>query len=258
VPGPVHSSGTLRLLYLGRLTELSKRARSIVLFAKALETSRIPYAWTVAGDGDEADYLRHALVEHGIINTRLVGPVPRANLPKLFEEHDVIVSTSEREAFPLGLQESMAHGLVPVAVAAPGRVEEVVAQAKGFLIDVDDADGFAQSIGTLATNRMLLEDLSGAAAAAISQDLGWKQIASDWDKLLEEFPLRGSSGSWPARLRVLPNLTPLFRGCPQALTELIDQILFRVENLDVGLVRRIRRAGYRLRRMYANRGNPGK
>lgn len=238
----------LRLLYLGRLAQLSKRACDIVGIARALKASGIPFEWTIAGDGPDADFVAQGLADAGVQEAVMLGVVNHKDVPGLLASHDVIVSTSDREAFPLALQEGMAHGLVPVAASAPGRVSDVVAAAGGFLVEVDDSEGFCSAIRALAEDRGLLERLSKQAADAISKDLGWESIATKWQALLTspELQARADTG-WSERLKIQPSLNPLFPGCPIWIQDALDSVLAYFERFDAEHVRRVRRIGYRLR-----------
>jgi glycosyltransferase involved in cell wall biosynthesis len=244
----------LRLLYLGRVTEPSKRARSIVGIAKALKASGVPFQWTIAGDGDEGDFVAQGVAEAGVSEVVMLGTVNHKEVPGLFATHDVIVSTSEREAFPLALQEAMAHGLVPVAAAAPGRVKDVVTAAGGFLVGVDDSNGFCEAILALAKDRDLLARLSAQATAGISKDLGWESIAMKWQALLASPAMQPRLDTgWSERLDIQPSMNPLFPGCPVWIKDAFDSLLSSIERLDAKHVRRIRRLGYAVRRRLFNR-----
>ena len=238
----------LRLLYLGRLTQPSKRARDMVGIVKALRKNQVPFQWTIAGDGDEREYIRTSLEDAGIKEVVMLGAVNHGEVAGLFATHDVIVFTSEQEAFPLSLQEAMAHGMVPVAARAPGRVSEVVDLAGGFLVDINDAEGFALAIAKLDADRELLNRMSSQAAAAIPQDLSWSSIAARWHQLLSSPALQPRDQEpWPAKVRIQPNPVPLFPGCPGWVKEAFDWLLEKIDRLDFQHVRRIRRIGYRLR-----------
>lgn len=232
----------IRLLYLGRLAEPSKRARSIVSIAKNLKSRGIPFTWTVAGDGPEAGYLAQALAEMGIAEVLLLGSVRHKDLPALFSRHDMIVSTSDKEAFPLALQESMAFGLVPVAGNAPGRVEDVVTAAGGFLVSADDPAEFGGAIAAAHENRELLYRLSAQAAQTIQKDLGWECIGGRWQALLVSLaPQRGIEKAWPLRLTIKDNLyisLPIYLKFAQSWGEFV---LSQIELYNRGLVIRLRR-----------------
>lgn len=210
----------LRLLYLGRLTEISKRARSIVSIAALLKNRGIPFIWSVAGDGPEAKFIEQSMRDLQIDEVRLLGTLPNQDTPALFASHDVIVSTSDKEAFPLALQEAMAYGMVPVAGSAPGRVAEVVTLANGFLAHPDNPSQFADAIEKLHHDRNLLSRLSGQASEAIGNELAWPRIACRWSSLLESLTQNCPPPTdWPTKPQILPNI---HRMLPRPLTFVQD------------------------------------
>jgi hypothetical protein len=139
-----------------------------------------------------------------------------------------------------------------LATSGRGRVSEVVADAGGFLVDINDAQGFAQAIAKLDADRDLLGRMSGQAVAAIPQDLSWSSIAARWHELLASPELQPRiQEPWPAKVRIQPNPVPLFPGCPGWVKEAFDWVLERVDRIDPKYVRRIRRMtnGLRMRWM---------
>lgn len=245
------STGTLplRLLYLGRLAEEAKRARSIVGIATALRELEVPFQWNIAGSGPEAEFVAQAVDELKIGEVVLIGNVSHHNVPELFSKHDVIVSTSDREAFPLALQEAMAFGLVPVAGNAPGRVSDIVPAAGGFLVNVNNPSEFAQAISVLHGDRELLARLSEQASQAISKDLGWDCIAKRWQTLLDSPALQAREGKvWPRRLSVLPCLDKALPDRLMFIQSIAESIASLFELFIDGYIRRLRRIYYRFKK----------
>ncbi len=239
----------LRLLYLGRLAEEAKRARSIVGIATALRERGVPFQWNIAGSGPEAGFVAQALDELKVGEVVLIGNVSHHEVPGLFSKYDVIVSTSDREAFPLALQEAMAFGLVPVAGDAPGRVSDIVQAAGGFLVDVNNPAKFAEAISVLHEDRELLTRLSEQASQAISEELGWDCIAKRWQALLASPALQArDEKAWPRRLSVLPCLDKTLPDRLMFLQSIGESLASLIELLIDGHIRRLRKIYYRFKK----------
>jgi glycosyltransferase EpsD len=59
---------------------------------------------------------------------------------------DVCVSASRREGLPINIVEAMAVGLPIVATNCRGNSELVTNDKNGFLVGIDDAQGFAAAV----------------------------------------------------------------------------------------------------------------
>jgi glycosyltransferase involved in cell wall biosynthesis len=71
------------------------------------------------------------------------------DMPSVYAEVDIVVSTSHAEAMPLGLMEAMASG-IPVVATGVGGVADLVAQGvSGWLVGDNDFEGFAWHVNNL-------------------------------------------------------------------------------------------------------------
>jgi glycosyltransferase involved in cell wall biosynthesis len=71
------------------------------------------------------------------------------DMPRAFNELDVVVSSSHSEAMPLAVMEAMACG-VPVVACKVGGIPDLVANGvTGWLVDAGDCDGLATRIAEL-------------------------------------------------------------------------------------------------------------
>ena len=73
----------------------------------------------------------------------------RNDIPKLLHISDLAVSSSRREGLPVNVMEAMASGLPLVVTACRGNRDLVSSRENGFLVDIDDAEGFAKAIEKL-------------------------------------------------------------------------------------------------------------
>lgn len=114
----------------------------------------------IAGDGPE----RTALTARAARNSnriRLLGPVPHADLPKLFAAADVSALASASEGLANAWVESLASG-TPVVVADTGGARELVTLESGRVVP-RDADAFAAAIGELLARPPATDGVRAAA-----------------------------------------------------------------------------------------------
>jgi len=235
----------LRILYLGRVMQPIKRVWDSVRLSEWLNRIDLPFHMTIAGNGPEVEPIRSWIHDHSLRNVSLLGPVARSQLADLFSKNDVFFSPSEREAFPLAIQEGIAHGLVPIAANVPGRLAEAVEQAGGFLAPPGDIDGFGRTCRELFDNRASLPCLSHAASKSISTELGWEPVADRWLRMLEASARGVQSVDWhKAKYHCAP-VGPLhYAGSSSFLVRSLYACLAWIESLTPNLAKIIRRASY--------------
>lgn len=70
----------------------------------------------------------------------------RKDIPKLLKISDLAVATSQREGLPVNIMEAMYVGLPIVATNCRGQRDLVQDKINGYLIDLEDQNGFTKSI----------------------------------------------------------------------------------------------------------------
>src|SRR5262249_18785106 len=119
----------------------------------------VPEATLVlAGDGEE-----RALVD---ARARLLGALPREQVPDLLRAGDLAVLSSRWENFPHALVEALAVGTPVVATAVGGGPEIVRDGENGILVPPGDPDALAEGIRRALAER---ERLAAAAPASVER-----------------------------------------------------------------------------------------
>lgn len=133
--------------WVGRLSP--EKAPEVFVRAVLLLASREPRAHAVmVGHGPMQDQVA-GLIERCGLGPRLHLLGLRDDLPALYRDLDVLVSTSNAEAMPLVLLEAMASG-VPVVATRVGGVSDLVEHDRcGFLVAPLDFDDMAARTATL-------------------------------------------------------------------------------------------------------------
>jgi glycosyltransferase involved in cell wall biosynthesis len=145
-----------RLLYVGRLKAVKGVHTAIEAVAALPPTFRL----TIVGLPDDAEYAGDLkrLAARPDVEGRVTfaDPVPRADLVRVFHEHDVLVfPTVWAEPFSRLILEAFACGLPVVATPTGGTPEAVRDGTTGLFFPPEDADALAERIRTLADDAAL-------------------------------------------------------------------------------------------------------
>ena len=192
----------VRILYLGRLTRDAKRVNLFPAIFNQLQSSGIPFHWTIAGEGIEKEFLGQTMKSSGTQTVSFPGPIPYQDVERLLPEHDIFLLVSDYEGLPLSLLEAMGHGLVPVVSDLESGIRDVVDVTNGVLVPVNDVEGYGRAIIHLHEHRDELAAKSAAARARVQKEFS---VGAMTDRWLAAFPKEPPViGAWPANWRIKP------------------------------------------------------
>jgi glycosyltransferase involved in cell wall biosynthesis len=154
--------------------------------------ARVPHRFelTVAAISDDAAYERRvrALANRLGVGDRISweGEVPRAEIPRLLREHDILVYPStDVEAYSLGLLEALASEALVITSAVGGPLEYLRDGENALVFEPGDVDALAEALDRLARDGELRRNLregAGETAKSLSLDA----VVNDFESLLEE------------------------------------------------------------------------
>lgn len=206
----------LRILYLGRLAQEQKRVRLFPQILAGLNAAKIPFEWTIAGDGPEAGYLKQMMkadrADQKIIFT---GKVDYTDVPGLVQDKDIFLLASDYEGLPLSLLEAMGSGLVPVVSDLPSGIHELIDDTTGFLVALNNVKGFSDAIIYLNENREKLEQFSRNAQAKVLTNFSVSAMADRWIAMFSE--VKNHEAQWPKEWIIKPLLLskrPFYHSAP--------------------------------------------
>ncbi len=167
------------------------------LFVRAIPSllSRLSLSHAViAGDGPLLEPLRRLIAQLQLTERiHLLGL--QQDMPWLYGELDLVVSSSHSEAMPLNLMEAMASG-VPVVATRVGGVPDVVEHGEcGWLVAPGDAEDIAARCASLLGDAELRREF-GARARTRAQDR--LNLTHSMDRIAHLFT-RLARGSGPER-----------------------------------------------------------
>jgi glycosyltransferase involved in cell wall biosynthesis len=146
------------VLFVGRLYE--QKGVRYLLEAMPAVLQRYPRATLVlVGDGPLRIDLQSRAQDLGIsTNTRFLGALPSAELPKYYASADVFVAPSiigpsgDREAFGLVYAEAMASGCPVIGCDVGGTKELIIENKTGMLVRQKDAQALSEAICEVLAN----------------------------------------------------------------------------------------------------------
>jgi glycosyltransferase involved in cell wall biosynthesis len=109
---------------------------------------------------------------------RLLGPVPRGQLPALLRSADVVVCSPWYEPFGIVPLEAMACGVPVVASAVGGLVDTVVDGVTGMLVPPRDPRALAARLEELRTDPARRRAYGRAALTRVRRLYSWDEVAA--------------------------------------------------------------------------------
>lgn len=185
---------TVALLYPVRLTAQKQPmvfADSIRRLRDRLREGDAHFVALVAGDGEDRPAVERFVREHRLHESvRLLGPVPIAKMPALYNAADILFLPSMQEGIALSLYEAMSCGKAVVGAVVGGQAELVVDGAGYLLPLLDDkaaeADRYAEVLADLVRDPHRRAELGAAARRHVVANHPLEAMRS---RLLELFDL---------------------------------------------------------------------
>lgn len=100
---------------------------------------------------------KHSLPSHPMLEN--IGNIPYDDMPKVYQEADILLFPSIREGFGLAVAEAMACGLPVVATDCSSLPELIINSQGGYLCQPKAIDEFANAINKLADSPVLRQEM---------------------------------------------------------------------------------------------------
>jgi glycosyltransferase involved in cell wall biosynthesis len=179
----------VKLLFIGRLTP--DKGWDFTLKALTQLRHQIDFeaiAIIVAGDGPMRDDIAASLA-HLNVSAHFLGRVPPEEVPMLFVNSDVHITTSTKETRGLTVLEAFAAGIPVLAPNAGGVPEDIRNAWNGFLFEPNDLNDFVQKLTQLIQNPDLRQELGHNASTCVAQyswDETVKNLVEIWTALIDQ------------------------------------------------------------------------
>jgi glycosyltransferase involved in cell wall biosynthesis len=147
-----------------------------VLQAFRIIQERYPNAsLTVAGSGRQEAHLRGLVSEWRLRNVEFLGYVGTKDLPRLYDECDILLNGSRVDNFPASLIEAAAAGLVVISTKAGGIPSIFECDKNALLVGIDDSKALAFAVDRVLQNQDLGITLA-KAALQLAQRCDWSNV----------------------------------------------------------------------------------
>ncbi|GGF58935.1 putative glycosyltransferase EpsD [Paenibacillus albidus] len=135
------------LIYVGELSY--RKHQDLLIKAVNYLKEEIPnLRLLIVGDGEKIEKYKLMADKLGVNgNVDFLGY--RNDIEKLMMLSDVAVSSSRQEGLPLNIMEAMATGLPLIVTNCRGNRDLVYDKENGYVIDINDANGFSRAIHNL-------------------------------------------------------------------------------------------------------------
>jgi D-inositol-3-phosphate glycosyltransferase len=201
-PGPRRRTNTaapFRIVVAGRLVERKGvddaiRALAYVPQAELLIAGGPPARHL---DGDpECHRLQDVARATGVLGrVRFLGRVEHAEMPKLLQSADVVVTVPWYEPFGIVPLEAMACGRPVIAAAVGGLADTVVDGVTGILVPARDPQALAAALRALATDQIRCEGYGMAGRQRVLARYTWDRVAAETEAAYERVHAQRSAGT---------------------------------------------------------------
>ena len=174
----------LQLVFLGRMTS-SKGIYDLLVINDLLRANKIEFEWTCIGNGPELGILQKQWNKADKVS--FISPASNAEVLVALKGKDIFVLPTKFEGTPVSLLETMSVGLVPVITNLPGGITDIVDEATGFKIEMDNNKGFAEAIKILYHNREMLNSFSKNAREKIIRGYNVSDTAVRYHELFMRY-----------------------------------------------------------------------
>ena len=116
-------------------------------------------------------------------NVRLIGAIPKSQVPAYLSESDIFLNTTDVDNTPVSVLEGMACGLCIVSTNVGGMPYMIDNERDGLLVAPRDPAAFAEAIRRILTDPALAQRLSRSARRKV-ESFDWSRVLPEWEDLL--------------------------------------------------------------------------
>ena len=144
---------------------------------------------TLAHDGPLRPSLEALAAELQLHNTRFIGRVPHTEIPRLYDDAEIYLTTPNIDCMPGSLLECMASGLPIVATAAGGIPYIVTDEKTALLVNLDDDQAVAERCFRLLEDPALVQRLTDNGRESV-RGYGADASRENWVALYHQLAAR--------------------------------------------------------------------
>lgn len=167
-----------QLIMVGRLNQIKNHLLALKVVKQCL-LQGVDVSLKIVGDGEEKQSIEEEIKKLGIEkNVSLMGD--RSDVNDLLLESDIFVMTSLSEGHSIALLEACAAGIPAVVSKVGGNGEIVQDEKTGFVLELDDIDGFVDAIVTLTKDREVWAEMSVLTRQWVNENASMHSCAENY------------------------------------------------------------------------------
>ena len=174
------NGGDTKILYVGQITEQKGLHHALRAFARLMKKDRrAAVRFNIVGSlrndrGSSSDYAKYLfkILKDEKIGDRVnfLGKIPRAQIPQVYQNHDILVFPSIwEEPFSITLLEAMASELAVVATTTGGTSEVLIDRENGLAVASENVGDLSEAMEELTLDRRRRAQLGGRAGKIIRE-----------------------------------------------------------------------------------------
>lgn len=149
----------------------------------------------IAHVGPSEGYLRDYAVSLDLRNYEFIGKVSPSQVPELYDNADIYITTPNIDCMPGSLLECMASGIPIVATKAGGIPHIVRDEETALLVELDDHEAAASQMIRLLQDESLVRRLTDAARREVEKYRA-APIRDQWVSLYKQLVILKSPNEW--------------------------------------------------------------
>ncbi|MEO6134748.1 MAG: glycosyltransferase family 4 protein, partial [Ginsengibacter sp.] len=159
----------LKIFYCVRsLDDDNKQFHLLPKINAILKEKAVSVHWTIVGDGKDKEEVENLMDQKS--NLSLFSSLLNEEVIHLLPQHDLFILPSLKEGFPVAVVEAMKAGLVPLVTNWDRATEELIVDGDtGFYFELGDANGYADKIELLNSDRSLLKKTAEAGSKRVNE-----------------------------------------------------------------------------------------
>jgi glycosyltransferase involved in cell wall biosynthesis len=114
---------------------------------------------------------------------RMLGPIPKANVPECLAEADIFLNTADIDNAPVTIVEAMACGLCIISTSVGGIPYLLRDGHDALLVPPNDPEAMAAAVRRILKEPGLAKILSRNARRK-AEEFSWSNILPQWEELL--------------------------------------------------------------------------
>lgn len=175
----------VKLIFVGRLTPdkgWNFTLKAMAKLAEKIDLEKVGFI--IVGDGQMQDEIIKGLTKY-TRHVYFLGRVPYDQVPAVYINSDIHISTSERESRGLTVLEAFASGIPVLVPRAGGLVENVKDGENGFIYTPQDIEDFTSKLKQLIDDPILRKTLGQQGLKSVG-NYSWDQVIKNLVEIWEQ------------------------------------------------------------------------